>query len=104
MKTTPDPRAVALAMELLQLGVSGAGVVELLLYDHDRIERQLAYLPYRKAKRPSAFIMDAIRQDYSPPNTYPHASSQNEPVQSPPRVDTDSQSAPGSTAPNPERH
>ncbi|MGV3615280.1 MAG: hypothetical protein ACO1SV_08095 [Fimbriimonas sp.] len=64
---TPDPRAVELAMELLKLGVSRAGVEELLSYGLDAVERQLAWLPYRKAKRKEALIVDAIRNNYSPP-------------------------------------
>lgn len=90
--SNPDPRRVALAVELFQLGVSHAGVVELLGYDLDVIERQLRYLPFRKAKRPSAFIVDAIRMDYSPPpNATPYASSQNQPLQGSSRLDQDSQ-------------
>ncbi len=70
-------RLVPIAIELQQLGVSQSGVRELLSqYPPEIIERQLRYLPYRKKpKRPSAFIVDAIRNNYSPPNTYPHAST-----------------------------
>ena len=88
----PDPKKVELALRLLRLGVSNAGVSELLTYDSEVVERQLDYLPQRKAKRPSAFIVDAIRNDYSPPNphrhaTYPsHASRRS-------RLDQDTESA-----------
>jgi hypothetical protein len=63
----PDPRRVDVALDLLKLGVSNTRVTELLTFDLDVIERQLSYLPYRKAKRPEAFIIEAIRNDYSPP-------------------------------------
>lgn len=67
-----DP-AVQIAVELIKLGVSHAGVVELLSYPHERIKRQLSFMPFRKAKRPEAFIVDAIRHDYSPPKEYYYA-------------------------------
>lgn len=73
-----DPRAVRIAMELQLLGVSGAGIVELLSqYPYERIERQLSYLPNRHAKRPEAFIMEAVRNDYSPPKAFQYASPKN---------------------------
>lgn len=73
----PDPKKVELALRLLKLGVSNAGVVELLTYPVEVVERQLDYLPARKAKRPSAFIVDAIRNNYSTPNQHRHASHQS---------------------------
>lgn len=70
----PYPHSVELALDLLKLGVSSAGVSDLLArHDHAVIERQLAYLPYRKAKRPEAFIIEAIRKDYSPPKEFFYA-------------------------------
>lgn len=68
-------RALRLAIELQLLGVSQRGVVELLRdYPYDLIERQLAYLPYRKKpRRPEAFIVEAIRNNYSPPKAFFHA-------------------------------
>lgn len=66
-------RMVSLAIRLQRLGVSQRGTQELLLYPLDVIERQLDYLPYRKAKRPEALIIDAIRNDYSPPLELFHA-------------------------------
>jgi len=72
-----DERAVAIARELHLLGVSQAGVVELLTqYPPDRIERQLSYLPFRKAKRPEAFIIEAIRSNYSAPKDYFYAKAE----------------------------
>jgi hypothetical protein len=72
-------RATKLAVELMRLGISRAGTVELLSYPLDVVERQLAYLPFRKAKRPSAFIVDAIRNDYSPPKEAYYAKAEAEP-------------------------
>lgn len=64
-----DERAVQLAVKLQLLGVSRTGIIDLLAHcDHDVIERQLRLLPLRKVKRPAAFIVEAIRKDYSPPN------------------------------------
>jgi hypothetical protein len=75
--------AVQLAAELRTLGVSHAGVVDLLTnYSLEVIERQLRYLPLRKAKRKSAFIVQAIRHDYSPPNELYHATPPAHPSQS----------------------
>jgi hypothetical protein len=87
----PDPRAVELALDLMKLGVASHMVTELLGYEYDLIERQLAYLPFRKAKRPEAFIIDAIRRDYSPPKEFFYAPNQiDEPRQDGP-VDQDAQ-------------
>ena len=66
-----------LAIELMKLGVSGSGVERLLgHHDLDEIERQLAYLPFRKAKRPEAFIIEAVRNRYSTPKGFYHAKTQ----------------------------
>lgn len=91
---TPDPKQVELAIQLLQLGVSRSGVAELLTYGTDVVERQLSYMPLRKAKRPEAFIVDAIRNDYSPPNPHYHAAHQNEARSTKSRLDEDAQSPP----------
>ncbi len=70
-------RAVILASELLQLGVSRLGVTELLThYPEEQIERQLLYLPFRKAKRPGALIVEAIRHDYTPPKEFFYAKNE----------------------------
>lgn len=72
-----EDRAVQLAIQLKRLNVSQAGIVDLLShYSHDVIERQLQFLPFRKAKRKEAFIVDAIRNDYSPPKEFYYASPQ----------------------------
>lgn len=43
--------------------------VDLLLerYPHERIERQLEWLPHRNAKSPARFLMAAVENDYDPP-------------------------------------
>ena len=66
-----DPRLIQIALALQSLGVSQRGAAALMI-DHplDEIERQLAYLPYRKAKRPEAFIIEAVRNRYSPPKEF----------------------------------
>ena len=67
-------RVNRLAKELYALGVSKKGVAGLLaIFPLDQIEDQLKYLPYRTAKRPEAMIVEAIRNNYSPPNTYYYA-------------------------------
>lgn len=72
-------RATNIAYQLLKLGVSSRGVQELMTgYAYDLIERQLGYLPYRRAKRPEAMIVDAIRNDYSPPKDYYRAKAQTQ--------------------------
>ena len=72
-------RMTAVALELMKMGVSGVRISELLNYDIDLIERQLAFLPYRKAKRPEAFIIEAIRNNYSAPKEFYHAHVQANP-------------------------
>lgn len=67
-------RLVLIAVRLQELGVSHAGTVELLSqYQPDLIEKQLEWLPLRKAKRPEAFIIEAVRNNYSPPKEAFHA-------------------------------
>lgn len=70
-------RATKLAGELYKLGLSQAGVVDLLSnHSLDAIEEQLFYLPHRKAKRPGAFLVDAVRNHYSPPKEFYYAKSE----------------------------
>ena len=59
-------RTVRLAARLLKLGISRDGVLDLLVgYPLDEVENQLDWLPYRKAKRPGAFVIEAIRHKYN---------------------------------------
>jgi hypothetical protein len=56
----------------MQAGVSDKVLVDLLVaYPLDLIERQLRYLPYRKAKKPVSLLVAAIQNDYEPPANYP---------------------------------
>lgn len=53
---------------LLKLGVRRSQILELVQhYSLERIERQLRWLPYRKARKPSALIVAAIKEDFEEP-------------------------------------
>lgn len=70
-------RKTELAVQLYRLGVSRDGVIDLLTqYTEEEIQRQLDYLPHRKAKRKEAFIVEAIRKGYSPPKEFYYAQTQ----------------------------
>ncbi len=57
-----------LKRQLFVLGVDQDRVDSLLLrFDRVRIEQQLAWLPYRDARDPAAFLVAAIEHDYEPP-------------------------------------
>lgn len=98
-------RLTKLAMELLKIGVSKTGV-ELLLSTHelDEIERQLAYLPYRRAKRPEAFIVDAVRRRYSPPKEFYYAAHSPDDSGEDRPLDEDTQHAPRPPYAQPQGH
>lgn len=73
-------RATAIAMRLIKLGVSQAGIQELIAnYPYEVIEQQLDFLPFRKAKRPEAFIIEAVRKNYSKPKEFFYAKDQTPP-------------------------
>jgi hypothetical protein len=83
-----EERSVAAAAALMRLGVSRAGVVDLLSHHPlEIIERQLRFLPLRDAKRPEALIVDAIRNDYSAPNPHRHAKDSAHASRKPPSMD-----------------
>ena len=66
---SPDERARDYTQQrLIRLGVS-VEQAALLLHQHslEEIERQLDWLPYRKAKRPAGFIVAAIEGAYDEP-------------------------------------
>lgn len=87
-------RSIRVAIDLQLIGVSQAGVVELLSnYSLDEIEKQLEYLPHRKAKRPEAFIIEAIRHNYSPPKELYYAKTETEPTPSIDPLDSGSEQA-----------
>lgn len=95
-------RMTAVATELFKLNVSNAGVSQLLRdYPVEEIERQLMYLPYRKAKRPNAFIIEAVRGNYSPPKEFTYAKYLPKVPATHDRVDEDPELAFGPSAPNP---
>ncbi len=60
-------------LRLRLLGVAGLlrEQVDLLIeqYPHERIGRQLDWLPHRRAKSPARFLMAAVENDYDPPPT-----------------------------------
>lgn len=73
-------RATRIALELMKIGVSHSGIQELLVgYPYDLIERQLRFLPFRKAKRPEALIIEAVRRNYSPPKEFFYAKTETDP-------------------------
>lgn len=87
-----------LAIQLQRLGVSQDGVVQLLFqYTEEEIERQLKYLPFRKAKRQEAFIVEAIRKNYSAPKEFFYAKTKAKLKPALDALDEDSQFAPGSS-------
>lgn len=90
-----------LAMELMLLGVSKSGVEQLLMHPLDEIERQLAYLPYRKANRPEAFIIEAVRHAYSAPKEFFYAANQTKAPGSERSVDQGPERIAGHAAPDP---
>ncbi len=61
------PEAVA-RRRLLGLGIAREEA-DLLLSRHplERVERQLSWLPYRRAKSPARFLLSAIEKDYEEP-------------------------------------
>lgn len=96
-------RKTRLAVELYKLGVSKDGVVELLSqFSEDEIEQQLIYLPYRKAKRQEAFIVEAIRKSYSPPKEYFYAQTKADLAPAFDAVDQGSQRALRQSDPEPQ--
>ncbi len=54
--------------ELFRLGVSRSQILELMKrYNLERVEKQLEWLPYRHARKPSSLIVAAIKEDYEEP-------------------------------------
>ena len=91
MPLSPGDRAVKLAGRLLELGVSRDRVVELLCYSHDEVENQLDWLPFRKAKRPGDFVIDAIRHKYKPPKEFYYAKDSIKSARAPYTLDKDAE-------------
>jgi len=93
-----------IALELMRLGISQAGVAELMATSPvEEIERQLLFLPHRKAKRPGAFLIEAVRNHYSPPKEFYAPTQTHAPATGNP-VDEDSARAGGSPDAPPQGH
>lgn len=98
-------KKIELAKRLHLVGVSKDGVVELLWkYPLERIEAQLEYLPYRKAKRPEAMIIESIRKNYSPPKEFYYARSKSELTEAFESLDEGSEPPAGPAPADPEGH
>ncbi|MBS1712972.1 MAG: hypothetical protein JST30_01410 [Armatimonadetes bacterium] len=89
----------------MKIGVSHKGIIELLVsHPYVEIERQLAFLPFRKAKRPEALIIEAIRHNYSPPKEFYYAKDKAQPAPAPDAVDEGSEPPDSSAPANTHRH
>lgn len=65
---TPAQEVEDVKRRLTALGVSADQVTRLLMtHDTAKIDRQLDWLPYRKAKKPAALIVVAIDRDFDAP-------------------------------------
>ncbi len=63
-----DEASNALRDALIQFGLYPEQAEEILAeYEQERVERQLAWLPYRGARNPAGMLMAAIRGDYEAP-------------------------------------
>ena len=105
MSREEGDRNVNIAMQLMKLGVSNVGVVDLMTYyPPEIIERQLEFLPFRKAKRPEAFIVEAVRNNYSPPKEFYYAKAEIESSAVRDELDQNPELPPGQTDAEPEGH
>lgn len=73
MSTQSEERVVRLAGRMLELGISKEMILQLLTYPLDDLEAQLGWLKYRKARRPGAFLIMAVRRNYAPPKEFYYA-------------------------------
>jgi len=65
---TDQERRVRLILALRKMGVSEQVCTDLLVgFSLDRIEQQIAWLPFRRAKRRSSMIVASIKGDYERP-------------------------------------
>ncbi len=100
-----NERLTRIALELQKLGVSQDGTLDILVkYPLEIIEAQLSYMPYRRAKRPEAFIVEAIRKNYSPPTNAFYAEAKAQLAATLFRVDPGSQPPVRPTAPESQRY
>ncbi len=71
-KVLPDEPLLSprdqLVLGLCEVGI-GLRKAESLVnqYPEDKIRQQLAWLPFRAARRPASLLITAIEQDYDPP-------------------------------------
>ncbi len=85
-----------IALQMHSLGVSRKAIIDILsIYPYDQIEAQLEYLPFRKARRPEAFIVDAIRYNYSAPKEFFYAKNKAKRNKPPQQLDQDPESPTG---------
>jgi hypothetical protein len=57
-----------LVLALVEVGVSLRKAEHLVdSYPHEKVRRQLKWLPRRPAKRPASLLIAAIENDYGPP-------------------------------------
>ncbi len=68
-KEVGDGPEAQLRRKLLNVAGLMRDQVDALLesYPHERVERQLDWLPHRNAKSPARFLMAAVENDYDPP-------------------------------------
>lgn len=87
---TPQEEAyVQLRDALIQVGIYPEQAEELLVeYDHERIQQQLLWLPYRGARNPAGFLITAIRHDYEAPIALLQNDEANEERQAETDIDT----------------
>lgn len=70
-KNKPNDRQSSIRSKLIEIGVSKKTIEELIKeYPEDQIEKQIKYLPYRRAKNKAAFIVKAIKGDWEPTQNY----------------------------------
>jgi hypothetical protein len=61
-------READVKIELLKLGVSRTIILDLVeKFSLESIEQQLAWLPLRRARKPSSLIVSAIKEGYEEP-------------------------------------
>ncbi|MBI1331275.1 MAG: hypothetical protein GC165_00175 [Armatimonadetes bacterium] len=64
-------------------------MTELLMFPLDDLEKQIDWLPLRKAKRPGAYLIEAVRRKYQPPKEFFYAKDQIEAARIADTLDTD---------------
>ena len=70
MPETHRDRIIRVAAQLQQFGVSRHLLPELVCYDLDMVEQQIAWLPARNARKKASMIVAAIRNNYEQPANF----------------------------------